>query len=780
MMYILILGCVLIIAMYLVYKHCIATEHFKVKIKKPSPPRIKIKIKKPTFFKPPFLKKPRPKDTRIPISSDPSNFMSYVGCMSLTRDTYASEQQMLAAPFLVVPIVARDINGIMDWTKRCIMAMGRNQYASFRKQLAEEAIKVRKAELGIDHDKSTKDSMGSFLERNRKEQKEFIDYDPVEAYKERLRELLKILDLMQYEEAYMSQYAPKSEEEKGQESSVGKRSSAKVSMGLPSLRPPKEQSGGEREPYKFMGPAYIFVANDHERKSYVEAFLYFPSMTKDARPAPNFDFMGKCHRWLQRMIFDPMYNAAGTEGCGLSCFGTQDRRVITRPGQTKYLTLKFFKKRIRIPIGYRQELANVYYMPCGCRSDNLNQCPIPPPEPKKKKKKGLVTIKKKKPKKKERKHPGPPKVNFYVAYRINLNHPSCKPYFSPDSSHELSLNILPSNWDMYAGCKYNLISNNRQYFLKLETAYVPIPGTKKTTKGKKQIGKKRKPAQETQLYTMGGRMGLYRNNGENLVELCAKGQKPKRASLIYQGTHKGSPRRLVLEGGVLTIYAAVDKQSTDDSVAWTMRVANEGAEEPLALVVLDNGQMDVFDKNNKSVVSDEFRRFLEKGMNDQKRDLGVSDYDEEYDPAKDYARRLQHLIDWLRARRLLFDYVANVADLKSHTVRRLTGGDLGVYIPYDPTANYAKRVDALIKFLRENGYPDIQAPSTTLKTVREVPKRRRDPQPMDEEERQLLKAAEKRPKTKGKQKEVVLPDYDYDADFKTRLEELMRIVQSNG
>lgn len=670
--------------------------------------------------------KPRKK---TPVTSYDDGFLLYEGCMALSRADY-DEQQLTAAPFLTVPLLGKSIEEIVIWSKLCIMSLGQNKFAEFQAALAAKLKEYQNdgieigaqfrgmPGLGLDA-KGANGNLTWKMEDSIKKSVE-AEYDPQKEFATRLRDLLRILNLLKFERMYIKMFPyipPTSTEQSNQgidiplglqgqrittwdTDGIGKSSKLDVPQ-LPGL-PSSSEGDGKRPEYKFLGPAYLFMANNMEGKNkYIEAYMYFPSMTKDALPAPNYDYMGKSHRWLHRLINDTAYSTTGGR-CEHTCF---QEPPPPPPPSTQPPTKQKHKKKVPPPP------EPTTFVACGCRSTTNDKACGKLQTRDLKNKKGKVVSR------------IPSFVNSYIVYKINLDHPHNQEYFARDSPKELVLNIIPSEWDVYPGCKYSIISRNGRFYTRIESLEVPIEGT--FQRGKKRFGRKRRPG--TQMFMPAGKFGLYVNKGENLTLLCKSKKKPIIARPIINVQKNGFPRRLTLESGTLNLYFSADLEENDTEVAiWSMEVAEPESSEPLAVVLLDNGRMDVFDRSNKSVMSAKFKQYQEEqwrryessNPNDPNiphdpNAVGNVDVDDleyralqgKYDPVVEYARRLMHLKNWLRSRKLLFETVSRYIDLSTMTARRLMKGDESKFLTYDPSEDYRARYGELTKFLRENGYP---------------------------------------------------------------------------
>ena len=639
----------------------------------------------------------------------------YEGCIGLTAEMYDDDDQINAGPGLVVPFQGRTLNEILRLSTLCIAAASKRELKAFM-QLANNRY-TREARMANKAAAATaagsKAPGGGTAQTaaatgRRAKGSKFESYDARADFVRRLRELLEILNMKHWEKVFVADYdvavARKMAADGDLPPALRKLDSTMSNPDvlddvdlskpqLPALSAPKVTGGaGDAKPlpYYLLGPAYLIISNDSDTKSYIEAYMFFPSMTKDMQPAPNYDFMAKSHQWLHRLLNDDMYKANGA-GCEQPCLGT--------PKAVSTKSVKCDK--------------HVTIMACGCRtdSDKDKSCFDKRRDYRRQIKKpdGSGTIR------------SQPIMYQYTVYRMNLSNPSISKMFKADSSSSLQLNIIPSDWDVYPGCKYTFLSRNRQFFTRLETAMVPIPGTRR--------GRGRRATQEYEAVT---RFGLYFTRRDDVQALCKKKQKPKYSSPIFSIQASGYPKRAVIEGTSLNIYTAEEKKlfGTED-LAWSMKIAKDGAEEPISIVLLDNGKFDVVDKNNASVISAEFSAYVESGQKTYRskiRDLpsdsmAPADGNEKFDPAAEYARRLRALKHWLRIRNLLREVDEKYGEAAPQ-VRPVIQQESGEFIEFDPNQDYEARYQQLVAELIRVGLMRPSASAAQTAAVSLSPPRR--------------------------------------------------------
>lgn len=653
---------------------------------------------------------------RAPVRTTSDNYMTLESCIGLPRDAYSVSQQLISGPGLVVPLFASSIGDMISLTKVCIAALSKNQMGEFKSY--SDALRPKGAsKLNFKQTPQSKNDKDSISQDTSPTGPEFTPFDTREDFRSRLQDLLKRMNIMGWEEAFLADFDAKAAADARKNNTNSPVSLAGGGRPqLPAL-PKSVNLGGGSEPYVLIGPAYLLVSNDVDN-NFIEGYLYFPSMTAAGRPSPNYDFMGKSHQWLNRLLHNEMYVAKG-KGCEQTCLGstseiTQDKN--------------------------KQCDTNVSYLSCGCRSDNPDRpaCFHDPT-------KDTGEFKSKHYRLKETKHPGEPIYYQYVAYCVNIDHTSIKQFFTPDSPKNIVKNIIPSNWNVFTGCKYGLISNNGTYHSRLETTFQQVPGSYKGG---------------TYEYMPMAKFGIYRNDSEDTVALCQTNNMPKRSTLVAAITCMGYPTRLTIEGPSLKLYVTDEPPEPipkSEKVGWSIKIASDKAKQPIAMVLLDNGAFGVYDIENNDAISSAFTDYIDASLSNNDALLEDSGGDHgEYDPIADYQRRLKQLRDWLRIQNLLVE----VADDKqsvttTDTIVRLSkdvGGDVGTFTSYDPDVDYSSRLRKLVDILSQEGYKVADIPSVKHSDMIRGPMPLYDPEP-------------------------TIMEFDPTADYNTRLQQLQLVLQ---
>lgn len=189
----------------------------------------------------------------------------------------------------------------------------------------------------------------------------------------------------------------------------------------PVIPPIEKDENSPAEPKKEPEPPPPPTADELDTgQPFVYAMLYFPSMTKDGRPSPNYDFLGRCHRWMFRLLNSRQYKSYHKQ-CRNSCYGTT---MIRKQGPFHPIYNIIFE----------------YFTPCGLHRR------VPDPIPSKRTGKYEY---------------------FFTAYELNTEESSVKSLLSSNSPAKLTSNILSTNAEWAAHCMNILISENNKYFLAL-------------------------------------------------------------------------------------------------------------------------------------------------------------------------------------------------------------------------------------------------------------------------------------------------------------------------
>lgn len=366
--------------------------------------------------------------------------------------------------------------------------------------------------------------------------------------------------------------------------------------------------------FVFNGPVYMFLQNANATSGFF-CRLVFPSMSKEGQPILSFDNLAKAHRWVERLINSILYTN-GTN-CNVQCANTP----------VSYSPLSF-----KLPKCWRYR----YIMPCGWTNYSAG--------------KGA-------------------KVENYSVYQLNMNHPKIKPLVDKARIRDIVYSILPSDWEMYAGARYMLISENRKYFMML----------------------------------MRDRLGVFENRvNENLIAL-SKGEAKATKGLYKHGfKFEGVATKVIIEAGFLVVYGRSATSEDDNDILLRVQITNGGVQ-PIALYLHDDGRLSVFDGDNKDVTD----KGALDSMDRNEEEMMLS----EYDPKIDYQQRILRLLQWLRARNLI-QTILMPGDDKVLNTLLIDYPDLAPDAAFDPHIDYEERMIKLVAHLRSQ-FPGVSVPSDT-------------------------------------------------------------------
>ena len=387
------------------------------------------------------------------------------------------------------------------------------------------------------------------------------------------------------------------------------------------------------------GPFVALLANDNSSKS-ISVVLYAPSHSRDGLVQPNYDALGRAHRWLFRLMTGPAYKI-------------DDPRFFSTNGSLSHVRTCLGAPETTRDTGACETTTT--YVACGCiggsgcsprfkyRSANLKRAQ---------------------------------QTDIYVAYEIRLDHPAIAGLVSraANSPRALLRNTLPESAEMRQGMAGALVSPNGAY---------------------------------AALITARG--GL-RVNGV-VVLPCPPGR------IAGSVTIDGKNLALQTVGG--------------DPIAEMVVAEGSNVKSPVTLVLKSNGQFAVYDAANADVTS-----AAVEGVNAAIREddptAGRSDgsgYDgdspDDWDPVADYRWRIEGLLNWLRARDLLYNYDVNADTIDKSALLGALGQssglawgtyDISAMPPYDPSVNYTERLLALAAVLRRAGL-DVPSDAELLATT---------------------------------------------------------------
>jgi hypothetical protein len=361
------------------------------------------------------------KVTRVPMPIIGRKQFKYKQCMMMTLQEYA-EGRLEKAPFLSINVSAETMPTVLAKVKYLIGRIAKNDATELLKTLGKQPIPA------------PPESSTNFIGLTKPSAQPI--YTPFDYNSDRIR---RVDDLQtQLHETFVN---------------------------VP------QQSQGVKQPFMFLGPVYLLTANHPvsvpplqslppkpvtpdptvppeesagsdgpdesspeiniefeaemttlppSTQPHVNAWLFFPSMTKEGAPAPNYTFLGRSHRWMHRLLSSRRYVSRHGQ-CFNTCFGTPEynMRGLPRP---------------------LVENLNQYYTACGLHRD------VPDPLPEK---------------------PSPYPEYFYSVYELDLANPEVSQYVHPSSPKDVTQSIMTTDIDWSIHCSSAVISDNNKYFLVL-------------------------------------------------------------------------------------------------------------------------------------------------------------------------------------------------------------------------------------------------------------------------------------------------------------------------
>jgi len=387
------------------------------------------------------------------------------------------------------------------------------------------------------------------------------------------------------------------------------------------------------------GPVFVLSAYDMENQN-IESWLFFPSMTKDRQKYPDLWFLANSNKWIFRIIYSVIYKYKPFSSCQIH------QRVPTDKGV-----------RWELDDSYRWTNAiNSNYI-YGCKSDSKYFCRQSDGVHQAM---GIYDQNKN-----ENAYP----TTYFRSYQLDSTEPSISQYFSPNTFNTLLMCFLQSDFEMFAGCRYMLVSPNRRFFYILES----------------------------------DRLILYYNLVPTLdiLSLCHNGVNPRTHAIKVRIVNfKGLINtKMVIENGLLNIYSQATSKDPS-TLIWSLSIVKNGYTGPCTLILLDDGSLKVFDNGTNDISSDNLNS-LKSTLNDQ-------DTIGQYNYMTDYKMRLIQLTAYLKLNNMLKGGILTADDylnfgkssfVSSGTEYNQTYDEMALF---DSNIDYVKRITDLIdRFIRE-------------------------------------------------------------------------------
>jgi hypothetical protein len=493
------------------------------------------------------------------------------------------------------------------------------------------------------------------------------------------------------------------------------------------------------------GPVYLLVATD-PNTNLIEAFLYFPSMTKDKKKYRNYIELGNSHRWMHTLLYSRTFARKPAGLIAGSRPTTKCERYNMNPKEPiKYGCRTDTSSGDANIAGACKESRDVlseqgtYKDGSGTHSatEDFDAMDYGSEE---------VTSEK----------AYYPSVYFHT-YRIDTStsNPSLAPYMNASGFDTLQLHIMVSGMDFYYGCDYMLISPNNRIMLNLnkDSFSLFVNANKFNTITSTRVNRNyaaidrlirrfgynsrfQRPRTSTQTTTT-----IVKNTNPltgplayaDLSEQCYSHPKFSDKMLIlkkYQLKPNTIATRYIIEGTILNVYA-VDKDGIED-IGFSIEVVDPKTQsQPPYAILLDNtGRLKAYDNNDKEVTSPKLAAaFAYDGQPNpdgsdnpysNENPEGPDDIDdpgncyvanEKYDSAKNHRCRLLNLIAYLQFRGLLKEMIDNQSiDNPDDNIQKFQMVNEKV-AAFNSTEDYVRRIIDLVNFIEVHYHITIDQPT---------------------------------------------------------------------
>lgn len=338
------------------------------------------------------------------------------------------------------------------------------------------------------------------------------------------------------------------------------------------------------------GPIYMLASYDPVADR-LKCYLYFPSMTIDGYPWPNYGFLSMSHRWMRRILYGPSYSFIPYTQCKRMF----DRFPNGQPARTPYGFGFMYGCSIENP-GDSDESC--------MQSDSAHR--------------GMGIYDKNK---SLDEYPNA----YYHSYQLDMNDPRISRYInwkSDKNTTTMNIGVLATNLEVLPGCAYALVSPNNKYFFVL---------------GESTIALFRNPQN----------IDLNKNCSQKLP---LTGVVPINV-IYFTGLYN---TRMYIEENYLNVYSAANPTDAS-SLMYSVMITSPASEGPFTLVLTNEGTFQVFDKNNVDVIDPRFKNAMAKGLDGNTSintdEYGNEiDYLGPYDAEADYRRRILNLKAYLKIR----------------------------------------------------------------------------------------------------------------------------------
>lgn len=421
---------------------------------------------------------------------------------------------------------------------------------------------------------------------------------------------------------------------------------------LNQFKPSDPNVAAKNENKHIYGPIYFLTAYEKATRM-MHCYLYLPSMTPEGAPWPNYNFLGRTHRWMRRLVYGASYHVPVYTKCDkmFDYWGMYEKNPEYQyPSGFKYgcMTSDFFSRN-----GKSCQQSERAHMGMGIYDRDKKDLEYP--------------------------------QAYYHSYQINMNDTRLTNINKgPKALYWLQTHILSSNLDMLPGCSYSIISHNNKYIL---------------------------------LLTNFGMVLFRNTYNINFIDFCVKKFAPigLQPILIKWLGVWGEGTRMTIEDLNLNIYTTVNSSEilvfseqiakTGSSGPFTLVLDDDGR-----FRVYDVNNKDVI--SDKFRLDNENALSNNGGSENDGLDLyGEGDDSRGYDPIKDYMRRIINLKAYLRLKGYIINENQNNKNKKDNkdktqnkTDNKKNNKKNKLHLPpYDSKVDYTKRYDDLLVYLKNMG-----------------------------------------------------------------------------
>jgi len=409
------------------------------------------------------------------------------------------------------------------------------------------------------------------------------------------------------------------------------------------------------------GPVYFLTAYDKPRMV-IACRLYFPSMAKTTLKFPlSKSYLGNAHLWMNHILFGMGINVRPYSSCQVRLGRKADAYIekFSAPPPSQLFSTPLPTKIVGSKPPREKDPSQSFMHGCARLDIKDKKC-----KQSKKVHRGMRLYNRSKA---SDEYP----IAYYHAYRINLHDSRISQFTNSLSPPTLLRNVLPSFLQLHPGCRYALISPNQKYF-----------------------------------YILSGRAftQFYNAGNEDYVGMCVARKRLRFAkALSIRRFVGGFGTYLAIEDNVLNIYSK-KLPNGDEFKVYSVKIAIDGAQGPLTMVLNDFGNLDVYDVNDKLVTDPAFGANKDAGAPPGPPIyMGATNDVNSYNAAEDMKRRILNLKAYLRMRGYIIPYDTPSNSTASGTQSQ-SSETLASSLPsYSYKVDYRGRFEQLLAYLLKSG-----------------------------------------------------------------------------